>query len=341
VPVPGGSPLAEWAIAVALFIVGLVLLERGADLAADAVGALARSLAAPLVLTGLLTVGLEWEELAVMLAAVAEGSPPLAAGNAIGAAVVNLAGVFGLAAVVRPVGVEPLDRRLAAAVAAAALLVVLLAADGTLSRPDGAILVAGFVLYTGLVATRLVRATLDRRAAARAAGVAVEDQGDGDDDGDDAPARRRPGPVAVLLVLSGLALTIVGADLVARGALRAVPLLGLPPFLVGLTALAIGTALPDQAVSIAAARKGFGGLVIANAIGSSCFTLLLALGLSVLAAPAEVGAQAAVDLAVLAFATVGFVVALMTARPTVGRPTGALLFGAYVAYVVATLAVRG
>jgi cation:H+ antiporter len=337
VPVPGGSPLAEWAIAVALFIVGLVLLERGADLAADAVGALARSLAAPLVLTGLLTVGLEWEEMAVMLAAVAEGSPPLAAGNAIGATVVNLAGVFGLAALVRPIGVEPLDRRLAAAVVAAALLVVLLAADGTLSRPDGAILVAGFVLYTGLVANRLVRAALDRRAAARAAGVAVEDE----DDGDDALPRRRPGPVAVLLALGGLALTIVGADLVARGALRAVPLLGLPPFLVGLTALAIGTALPDQAVSIAAARKGFGGLVIANAIGSSCFTLLLALGLSVLAAPAEVGAQAAVDLAVLAFATVGFVVALMTARPTVGRPTGALLFGAYVAYVVATLAVRG
>jgi cation:H+ antiporter len=338
VPVPGGSPLAEWAVAAALFIVGLVLLERGADLAADAVGALARSLAAPLVLTGLLTVGLEWEELAVMLAAVAEGSPPLAAGNAIGATVVNLAGVFGLAALVRPIRVEPLDRRLAAAVAAAALLVVLLAADGTLSRADGAILVAGFVVYTGLVATRLVRAALDRRAAARAAGVAVEDRDDG---GDDAPARRRPGPVAVLLVLGGLALTIVGADLVARGALRAVPLLGLPPFLVGLTALAIGTALPDQAVSIAAARKGFGGLVIANAIGSSCFTLLLALGLSVLAGPAEVGAQAALDLAALALATAGFVVALMTARPAVGRPAGALLFGAYVAYVVATLTVRG
>ena len=53
---------------------------------------------------------------------------------------------------------------------------------------------------------------------------------------------------------------------------------GLSPLLVGLLPIAIGTALPEVAAAIAAARRGQGDMVVGHVIGSSLFNLLVVVG---------------------------------------------------------------
>src|SRR6185369_13083284 len=81
---------------VCAFLLGLVLLERGADWFVDATAALARRLHAPQTLVGLLTAGGEWEELVVVLVAVTGGHAGIAFGDIVGSCVANILGSFPL-----------------------------------------------------------------------------------------------------------------------------------------------------------------------------------------------------------------------------------------------------
>jgi len=69
-----------------------------------------------------------------------------------------------------------------------------------------------------------------------------------------------------------------GARLVVGHASTLGPALGMEPMLTGLLVVAIGTALPEVAAGIAAARRGHGELVVGHVIGSSVFNLLLIVG---------------------------------------------------------------
>jgi cation:H+ antiporter len=61
--------------------------------------------------------------------------------------------------------------------------------------------------------------------------------------------------------------------------------LGLSETVIGLTVVAIGTTLPDKAISLMGGLKQQGGLVAANAVGSNLFLLTLVLGLAAFVAP--------------------------------------------------------
>jgi len=80
------------ALSVAALVVGLVLLEAGAERFTGAIGAIARRLRASEGVVGLLTAGGEWEELIVVALALASGHPALAVGNVVGSCLANLIG---------------------------------------------------------------------------------------------------------------------------------------------------------------------------------------------------------------------------------------------------------
>src|SRR5262252_2530988 len=77
---------------VVCFLLGLGLLEQGADWFTDAAAALAKRLRAPQMVVGLLTAGGEWEELVVVLVAVFGGHGGLALGDILGSTIANILG---------------------------------------------------------------------------------------------------------------------------------------------------------------------------------------------------------------------------------------------------------
>lgn len=90
-----------------------------------------------------------------------------------------------------------------------------------------------------------------------------------------------------LLVL-GFVLLVKGADWFVEGASRLAERFGIPQLVIGLTIVAIGTSLPEAAVSVSAALKGSAGITIGNIVGSNILNVLLILGLTAVITPIAV-----------------------------------------------------
>lgn len=97
--------------------------------------------------------------------------------------------------------------------------------------------------------------------------------------------------MGVLLLILGLALLLTGAEIMVRGAARISTVLGIPPMVIGLTIVAIGTSTPELAVSISAGLKGNGGLGVGNIAGANVFVMLFVVGLSALWRPLSLQSQ--------------------------------------------------
>ena len=97
--------------------------------------------------------------------------------------------------------------------------------------------------------------------------------------------------VAILLLIAGGGLLLVGAESLVKGASRLAGLLGMSPLIIGLTVVAYGTSAPEMAVSIQSSLAGQGDIALGNVIGSNIFNVLLILGLSAIVAPLVVAQQ--------------------------------------------------
>lgn len=86
--------------------------------------------------------------------------------------------------------------------------------------------------------------------------------------------------MSYVLVALGLGVLTVGGDLLVRGATGISAWLRISPMVVGLTVVAIGSSLPELAVGIDAALRGYPGIVTGNIVGTNIVNLLLILGIS-------------------------------------------------------------
>lgn len=84
----------------------------------------------------------------------------------------------------------------------------------------------------------------------------------------------------VLLLCIGFVLLVKGADFFVEGAAGIAEKLGIPQLVVGLTIVAMGTSLPEAAVSITSALKGSAGITIGNVVGSNIMNVLVILGIT-------------------------------------------------------------
>lgn len=138
---------------ISAFISALFLLDLGADKFITHTAALAARLGISPTLIALLTAGAEWEELAVVIAAISEGRSSLALGNILGSSISNILGAFSLGLLFQA-GEGGYDR--SAKIYAAVMLgfttvLVGLGFLGALGRVVGGCLVVGFGAYVGSV----------------------------------------------------------------------------------------------------------------------------------------------------------------------------------------------
>ena len=86
--------------------------------------------------------------------------------------------------------------------------------------------------------------------------------------------------IPIVLLVIGFAMLMKGADWFVEGASAVADRLGIPLIVIGLTIAAMGTSLPEAAVSISAATKGSAGITIGNVVGSNIMNVLVILGLT-------------------------------------------------------------
>ncbi|HXH53720.1 MAG TPA: calcium/sodium antiporter [Sphingomicrobium sp.] len=95
-----------------------------------------------------------------------------------------------------------------------------------------------------------------------------------------------------LTLLAGLALLVVGGELLVRGSVRVAERLGVSPLLIGLTLVGFGTSTPEIVTSVQAALIGSPGIAVGNIVGSNMANMLLILGASALICPLAVQSRA-------------------------------------------------
>lgn len=86
----------------------------------------------------------------------------------------------------------------------------------------------------------------------------------------------------------GLALLLMGGELLVRGAVASAKSLGVSPLLIGLTLVGFGTSTPELVTSVTAALNGSPGIAVGNVVGSNIANVLFILGLSALIYPLTV-----------------------------------------------------
>ena len=86
--------------------------------------------------------------------------------------------------------------------------------------------------------------------------------------------------IQIALLAIGFAMLMKGADWFVEGASAVADKLGIPLIVIGLTIAAMGTSLPEAAVSISAAIRGSAGITIGNIVGSNIMNVLVILGLT-------------------------------------------------------------
>ncbi len=91
--------------------------------------------------------------------------------------------------------------------------------------------------------------------------------------------------------LGGLAILVLGAELLVRGSSRLALSFRISPLAVGLTIVALGTSAPEVAVSVGSAMRGHPELSVGNVVGSNIFNVLFIMGASALIVPLSIHSQ--------------------------------------------------
>lgn len=131
--------------------------------------------------------------------------------------------------------------------------------------------------------------------------------------------------------LAGLALLVVGAEFLVRGASRLAAFIGISPLVIGLTVVAYGTSAPELAVSVMSANAGQPDIAMGNVVGSNIFNVLFILGVSALITPLVVSRQLIrVDVPVMVL--VSIVMLMFSVDGRVDRAEGFVLFAGVVLY---------
>jgi cation:H+ antiporter len=81
-----------------------------------------------------------------------------------------------------------------------------------------------------------------------------------------------------LLVLAGFILLMAGGEIIVQGAVVIAGRMRVPPLLIGFTIVAIGTSLPELAVSLEAVAGGQPDLAVGGVMGSNVANVMLVLG---------------------------------------------------------------
>lgn len=139
--------------------------------------------------------------------------------------------------------------------------------------------------------------------------------------------------MTLLLLVVGLVLLTIGADVLVKGASSLAGALGISPLIIGLTVVAFGTSAPEMSVSVSSAFKGSAEIAVGNVVGSNIFNVLFILGVSAIAASLVVQKQLVrFDIPIMIYAS--FIVLLMGIDGQISRFDGLLLFAGIIAYTV-------
>jgi len=253
-------------------------------------------------------------ELSVSSIAAASGHPEIGLGDATGSNVVNVGLILSCALLISGIQAprDSIKRDFPIALLCPALTFVL-ALDGRLSRVDGFILLAVFIIW---IAAAIFEAKRQRSAAEEVLGE-----------------QRRW--LAVVLCLAGLAFLFAAGHFIVTGAEGIAASLGINAFVIGATVVAIGTSVPELATTVISKIRGHDEIGLGTVLGSNIFNGFFIVAVAAIIHPIPINLrQIAIG---LTFGLLTVALTFPTRSGLIERKRGAFLLALYVAYVITIL----
>lgn len=311
--------LSAWVLLVA----GLVLLVGGGEMLVRGSSTVARQLGLSPLIIGMTLVGFgtSTPELATSVNAALAGAPDIAVGNVVGSNIANVLLILATAALISPLMCRH-DAIMRDGLVALGATIAVIACGyvGVLGRTGGLVFLAVLAAY--VFATYRLERNTDSASSEMHRHEAEA-----------TPLVRGPVWLSVLAALAGIAAIVAGATLLIDGATQIGCGAGISEAVIGLTLVAVGTSLPELAVSIIAAIRREADIAFGNIVGSNIFNILGILGVTAIIEPLRFDPSFMVlDMWVMLAAIIGLLL-FATTRSRLERWEGGLLLAVYGAYM--------
>lgn len=310
-----------------MLIIGFLMLVFGADLLVRGSSNIAKKFHIPEILIGLtiVAIGTSLPELIITIFSAGGNATDLIIGNAIGSNLCNLLFILGIVAVLNPVEIDADTKRIHLPVALISNIVILGLALGILGSPqnvinrtDGIVLVLIYLLYFSypiIVELKdIVKSVKENKKQ---------------------HVKTKKIFLSIFFIVLGIILLKFGGDLVVEKATEIATVYGISERVIGLTIVAIGTALPELITSIIAVIKKEEGLAIGNLVGSCILNAFLILGVGAIITPLTFSKEFIYNLVLLSFSILlilGF--CFIGKKNTITRCKGLILLMIFLGYII-------
>ena len=319
-----------------MIILGFVLLVVGADMLVKGASNIAKKFHIPEMLIGLtiVAIGTSAPELIITITSTQSSSTDLIIGNAIGSNLCNLLFILGLMAVIRPVKIDKEAINFHIPMAFLASTVILLMGLGILGNStqyinqiEGFFLVILFIVYFSYPIIKEFEDIINSYKKEK-----LERQNSSNKN---SKKKKINIPFSLLLIVVGVFLLKYGGDFVVDSATNIALYFNISERVIGLTVVAIGTALPELVTSIFAVIRKDTDIAVGNLVGSCVLNLFLILGIGAMITPLEFTPDFIQNLILLCSMTlVLWLFNFMGKRDTITRPKGIVLLSIFILYMI-------
>jgi len=308
-------------VAIIAFIAGVIFLYKGSDMLVEGTTHTAAhfGVSALIISVVIVAFGTSTPEFAISVGAsiqeyagAVEGGAAISVGNIIGSCIANFLLVIGISAIIRPIKIkkEIIKREFPIVI----LVTFLLFIFAVLNLLDTFHVFGGllFLIFLFVFVWYFINCAKKERIETEkiSEGSTVKN---------------------IVLISLGIIGVVLGAWFLIESAITLADFFGIPPLIISLSMVAVGTSLPELVVSVMASHKGESDIAIGNVLGSNVFNILLILGASALFIPLRI--FEAMDHLFLLILITLFMIPILFTRGKVNRLKGALLLVVYVVYM--------
>lgn len=258
-------------IEVVLLLLGFILIIKASDVLVDCASSLAIKAHVPKMLVALTIVsfGTCAPEVAISFQSIAANNGTMAFANVVGSCIVNVFLIVGLAAILRPIRVKhvTIKKELPILLIITSGFSILMLdrlfnpiSSNVFSRRDGIILILLFAMFI-LYLVQMVK------------------HGDAEEKSDIKYPQLWK---AILYLILSLVVICISSELIVDNAVELARMLSVSEKIITMTAIVIGTSLPEMFMTVSSAKKGEFDMAIGNIIGTNIFNICIVLGLPVL-----------------------------------------------------------
>lgn len=252
-------------------LIGFIVIIKASDILVDSATSIAIKCKVPKMLIALTIVsfGTCAPEIAISFTSVINKNGTIAFANVIGSCIVNVFLIIGLASLLHPIKVkhDTVKKELPILLLITTSFAVLMldsvfnkATPNVFSRVDGIVLMSLFLMFV------MYLVQLSKRKEKNTEKMEV---------------KYDSLPITIIILILSIVLISLSSNIIVDNAVKIAESLHISEKLITMTAIVIGTSLPEMFMTVSSARKGEFDMAIGNIIGTNIFNICIVLGLPV------------------------------------------------------------